>query len=252
MIVKRAGQAEHDSGAKRDSGVLSGLEIERCVAEGQLIVERSFSRRSLNPASYEVTIAPDGLIEADGTTIEPGYQGHRRTKIVLQPGEAALFSTVELFRMPWHVTGNLTIRNKFASEGLMLLSGMLIDPSFGWHEEDLESGSRLYLNVANIGRESIEIHPGKQRIARVQFLRVCGNIDETETVSPSLWSEQQQPALGFLTELKDLTEDHNALKERVMSTSQMVQYVVFLGFFLLGTTLLGVVLATVLAIHMKS
>jgi deoxycytidine triphosphate deaminase len=226
------------------NGALSGREIERRVERRELII--MFNLDAINPASYELTTAKDGLITPHGKRIEPGSSDFVPRKIILQPGEAALLSTLERLRMPVDVTGNITIRNKYASEGLTLLSGMLIDPGFGWEDElgrGLDQlGSRLYLNVANIGREPVEIKPGLDRIARVQFVTVCGDHDHGRTtVLRSLFSEQQRPALGFLMEMKEL-------KDKVERTDTRSEQVMLFGFVVLAVSLIGVSLSTLLSL----
>jgi deoxycytidine triphosphate deaminase len=227
-------------------GVLSDEAIYELVHSselGELIVKATFDKASLQPASYDPRIAPDGLITPHGAKIKPGEDGP--AKVVLQSGDAAMFSTIEMFRMPADFAGNITIKNRLATEGLMLLSGLLIDPGYGSDEtvED-DPGCRLYLHVANIGKEPIILRP-KDQIARVQFLHVCGGQSPSRRlIKASEWKTQEQPSLGFLTELKDI-------KEKVESTSNQVQYVVMLGYVVLGVTLIGVVVATVLAIVSK-
>ncbi|HEY2536392.1 MAG TPA: hypothetical protein VGI24_05345 [Solirubrobacteraceae bacterium] len=227
-------------------GVLSDQAIHDLVysgGPGELIVRTTFDPDSLGPASYEPRVAPDGLITPAGAKFKPGKDGP--AKVVLQSGDAAMFSTVEMFRMPESFAGNITIKNQLATEGLMLLSGLLIDPGYGSDEiVGKDHGCRLYLHVANIGKEPIVIRPA-DRIARVQFLRVWGGRSPSRRpIRASRWKSQEQPSLGFLTELKDL-------KEKVESTSTQVQSVVMLGYVVLGVTLIGVVVASVLAIVSK-
>ena len=229
-------------------GVLSDQAIYDLVHSGEpgeLIVQATFCSNSLQPASYNPRIATDGLITPRGEKIKPDSDGPCPAKVVLQSGDAAMFSTVELFRMPADVAGNVTVKNRLATEGLMLLSGLLIDPGYGIDNiVDDELGCRLYLHVANIGKDPIIIRPQDQ-IARVQFLRVFGGSSPSRQLVPaSSWQAQEQPSLGFLTELKEL-------KEQVERTSTVVQNVVMLGYVVLGVTLFGVAVATVLAIVSK-
>lgn len=229
-------------------GVLSDRAIEDLVHSselGKLIVRETFSDGSLQGASYNPRIADNGLITPGGEKIPPDSDDQRPVKVVLHSGDAAMFSTVERFVMPPDVAGNITIKNGQATEGLMLLSGLLIDPGYGSDKKNDgdKPGRRLYLHVANIGKEPIVVKPGDQ-IARIQFLSVYGGLGHTRKIEASGWNAQEQPSLGFLTELKDL-------KEKVESTSSQVQYVVMLGYVVLGVTLIGVVVATVLAIVSK-
>jgi deoxycytidine triphosphate deaminase len=227
------------SAAQAPGGVLSDGAIRAEIEAGRLIVGDTFDPHSLRPASYDLTAAPKGLIGPDGVSVAPHVERTER-RVVLDPGDAAMFSTKELFCMPGTIAGNITIKNSFATEGLMLLSGGLIDPTYG--EDSERSGCRLFLHVANIGRLPIEIRPGQDHIARVQFLRLCGPEDpEREPIACSVWEEQKRPSLGFLTDLKEL-------KEKVDRSEARSQQVILLGAVVLAIALIGAEFSTILSI----
>jgi deoxycytidine triphosphate deaminase len=232
-------------------GVLSDQAIYDLVHAGEteeLIARDDFQLESLQPASYNPRIARDGLITPEGDKFKPGCDGPWPTKVVLYSGDAAMFSTVERFLMPANVAGNITVKNRQATNGLLLLSGLLIDPDYGADTRDDENpGRRLYLHVANIGKEPITIEPGQQ-IARIQFLHVCGGQrrsgaqpDSPPRIEAADWNSQQQPSLGFLTDLK-------VLKEKVDNVSYQAQAVIVGGILVLAVTLLGLSLSTILSI----
>jgi deoxycytidine triphosphate deaminase len=223
-------------------GVLSDQAIDDLVQSEALIIKETFEPDALQPASYDLRIRRDGALFA-GDQYPPDSVDRLPLRVQLEPGQAAMFSTTAMFCMPAHVAGNVTIKNRLATEGLMLLSGLLIDPGYGSDDTvDGELGCRLYLHVANIGRDRIDIYPEEEPIARVQFLSVYGGaLASRPKIKASKWIDQIQPSLGFLTEMKTLQED-------VASTSSMVQNVVMLGFVVLGITLIGVCLSTILSL----
>lgn len=233
---------EHDPGPEPAGGVLSDGAILDEVETGRLIVS-GFDKDSLNPASYDLTIAPDALITPSGEEIRPGEARRWRRPVVLDPGETALFSTKELLRMPPDVAGNLTIKNRLAADGLSLLSGLLVDPGYGLYEQaDDELGCRLFMHVANTGKNAIALKPDEDQIARIQFLRVIGESwPERKTVRASRWSEQQQASLGFLSDLKQL-------KDSVEGTRDLITYVILGGVFVLLMTMISVSLAVILSL----
>jgi deoxycytidine triphosphate deaminase len=227
------------------TGVFSDKAIIAAFQAGELIVD-GFREESLHGASYDLTIARDGLILPDGQEVPPGRAGtvrERRRPVVLESGDTALFSTKELFRMPDDVAGNISVKNRLAAEGLSLLSGLFIDPGYGADERaDDEAGCRLFLHVANTGRDSILLQPGSDAIARVQFLRLRGGTWEgRKPARASRWSEQRQASLGFLTDMKEL-------KERVETTSARSEQVVLLGVVVLAVALIGAAFSTILSI----
>lgn len=231
-------------------GVLSDAAIKRLVDGGELIVGGTFTESALAPASYEPRVARAGMIAPDGRPFPPDSRGP--AKVVLQSGDAAMFSTVERFRMPANVAGNISVKNLLATDGLMLLSGMLIDPGYGEQSPDGKPGCCLFLHVANIGREQIVIRPELEPIARVQFLYVVGGIHpHREQIKSSKWEDQEKASLGFLTELKEVKDEVKALQARSENMVSQVHYVVVGGAIVLAVTLIGVVLAFVLAIVTK-
>ncbi len=228
-------------------GVLSDGAIMQHVDNGELIVKSSFTEKSLQPASYDLTIARDGLITPDSVEVPPHKVWLLPRRVVMGSGDTALFSSRELFRMPKSVAGNISIKNRLAAEGLTLLSGLLIDPGYGLDEQtDDEDGCRLYLHVANTGKDPILLHPGEDQIARVQFLRVFGDVwDKRIPPRPSRWSEQQQASLGFLTELKQLKED-------VERSENRSQNIVLFGVVVVAIALIGAAFSTILSIVTNS
>jgi deoxycytidine triphosphate deaminase len=224
-------------------GVLSDGAIVDFVADDVLIVKDTFNERSLQPASYDLTISENGLITPGGEKFPPapGEKGPKR--VILYSGDTALFSTKELFRMPCHVSGNVTIKNRLAAEGLTLLSGMIVDPGYGLDERaDDEQGCRLFLHVANTGKDPIILGPGTERIARVQFLPLSGRKwDKRPKIKASRWEEQQQASLGFLADLK-------VLKDKVERTDTRSGQIVLFGFVVLAVALIGACFSSILSI----
>lgn len=222
-------------------GVLSGSEIQRRVEKNaELISGETFEPKALRAASYDIRAAADEMITPQDERVPrvPSGQERRHRDLVLSSGDTASLTTVERFQMPPDLAGNITVKNRFASKGLMLLSGLLIDPGYG----SSSAGARLHLQVANIGREQIVIRLGVDQIARVQFLRVYGGTEHSATPlgdQPS--SDQTRLSLSFLTDLKHLRDSF----ER---TNDLVRTVLLGGILVLAITVLGVSLSTILSL----
>jgi hypothetical protein len=154
-----------------------------------------------------------------------------------------MFSTNEMLCMPKAIAGNITIKNRLAMEGLLLLSGGLIDPGYGHDERDGgQPGCRLFLHVANIGKDTIEIRPGTERIARIQFLRVCGTeSNDRALIRASRWKGQKRASLGFLSDLKKLKDSSDRNRD-------VINYVMIGGAFVLLMTMISVSLAVILSL----
>jgi deoxycytidine triphosphate deaminase len=231
--------------------VLSADEIKGMAEQGELILNIDFNSESLRPASYDVTVAQDGLIEPSGKAIKPGAKNWTRRGIVLTSGDTAVFSTKERFCMPGWVAGNLTVRNGLAQNGLALLSGALIDPGYGLSADESPNGSRLFLHVANLGKDPIVVRPGREKLARVQFLRLATppspEYFETERARwhghkpESRWEDQRLASLGFFSEMKRLREE----VERNVTRSRDI---VLFGLVVLAVALIGAELTALLTL----
>jgi deoxycytidine triphosphate deaminase len=280
--------------------VLSAGRIQRLVEQDKTLIVAGYSRTSLQPASYNVTIAETGLITPHGKRIPPPTQPakgkdakngqgvlERRQKgepaanpqggagdepamvdaaeadaqgrlarlieerprltpppVLLEPGDTAVFSSRERFELPAGIAGNVTVKNSYATRGLMLLSGMLVDPGYGTKDAhgDGRPGCPLYLHVANIGRERMTLIPGYHDIARIQFLHVDSVPDEKQKAVPgSRWDEQKLVSLGFLSDLKEL-------KENVERTDNRTQLVLGGGVAVILVALIGAALSSILSI----
>ncbi len=244
--MKPARKGIANTNAQTIGGVLSDGAILSEAKIGKLIVGETCRESFVKPASYDVTAAPDGMIVPSGEEI-PAGRGRGPKRVVLQPGDTAMFSTRELFSLPETIAGNITIKNSLAIEGLLLLSGGLVDPGYG-HEKRApkQAGDRLYLHVANIGKQAIEIRPESDPIARIQFLTVCGPIKvPRKTIPPSSWSDQKRPSLGFLSELKEL-------KENVERSDVRSKAVVQFGVVVVAIALIGASFSAILSIVTNS
>jgi deoxycytidine triphosphate deaminase len=251
------------------SGVLSGRAIARLADNEELIVE-GYQSTCVQPASYNVTIAETGLITPGDKRIPPAQpkkskgEGSEkpdergqsqvakllelaprptRPPVVLEPGDTAVFSSRERFELPVSIAGNVTVKNTYAAQGLMLLSGMLIDPGYGNGNAhgDGRQGCPLYLHVANIGRERMALIPGFDDIARIQFLHVDETSDATDSVSGSRWENQKLVSLGFLSDLKEL-------KENVERTETRTQLVLAGGVVVILLALIAAAFSSILSI----
>jgi deoxycytidine triphosphate deaminase len=238
-------------------GLLSDGEIRRLCNEADLMED--WDERKLRPAGYDVRIAKDGLITPDGDRYKPRSLGGKKTldKVLwLASGDVAELSSRERFNLPTHIGGNVTIRTELSARGLLLLSGLLIDPGYGPVRDDddeLISDGRLHFFVANFGTDAIALMPGQDSIAAVQFFRVVGDEDSErstkEAPTIALWDDDRPThRLGFITNLKELQEHHNRLVDSVRRTEETTRNVLLLGYFLLAATILGLTLNNLLSL----
>jgi len=133
-----------------------------------------FRREQLNPASYDLLLGDDLLIERAGTLEMAPYplgQHSEERPYLLQPGQFVLASTQETFALPNWVAAKFVLKSSRAREGLQHLLAGWCDP--GWH------GSRLTLELKNIRQlHPISLWPG-MKIGQMVFMRLAAEPDRS-------------------------------------------------------------------------
>lgn len=245
----------------RHGGVLSAAEIKRLIEDVDDIPEpyrliEEWTPANLREASYDVRVAPDGLVLPDGDVIQAGTAEKLNGPLVLRPGDSAWLSTFERFCLPAFVSGSVTLKSELASQGMLLLSGTLIDPRYGQEERDADATDsrfdrRLHFFVANLGVQAIVIRPRETPVASVQFSTVLGDLSDGpgEASQGARLAPQQPPAnLGFLQDLKDVRHRYEVLEATTTRNSSLMRNLIIVGYFVLGTAVISASLATILTL----
>lgn len=94
--------------------ILSDVEIKKLIQEGKLVIE-DFVEESLTPNGYDLRV-DDVLV--------PG----RDCKLI-PPGTFFIVSSIEFFRFPANIVGQIWLRTSWARKGIILSAG-LIDAGF--------------------------------------------------------------------------------------------------------------------------
>jgi deoxycytidine triphosphate deaminase len=110
------------------AGCLSNSEIKELVTTNHLISPNTFSNESLKSSSYDIRVGNHGVIGGDGNPIDLTSQ-----TMVLEPGAYAGVVSLEKFKMPNHLFGRIGSKRTLAYDGLILLTGNLIDPGYEGH-----------------------------------------------------------------------------------------------------------------------
>jgi deoxycytidine triphosphate deaminase len=240
------------------AGLLSDGAIAAVAAKKELIVS-NFSKSCLRGAAYNVRIAKDGIVTPDGELYLPSHLPDGRKfsgPIILHPGETAELSSFETFHLPDLIAGNISIKTELASKGLLLLSGLLIDPGYGISAEQFERekqhDGRLHFYIANLGTAPVALIPQDTHFATVQFLRVNGEIHEDRKApaqrTAEEWAQRPAMSLGFISDLLELKEQHKKMRQESARTAEMTKNLIVLGYFLLAATILGLTLNNLLSI----
>ncbi len=221
--------------------VLAASEIRRRAAE---IFASGWDDASLQAASYDLRIAPVLLILPGG--IRHGEDRPHHNPFVLNSGDVALVSTIERVRVPWDLIGNISIKFSYARKGILVLTGLIVDPGYGSAVDD---GERLHFVIANTSTERVVISPERDRIASLQFITLCGDPDRSKAVSSADLERElfegeppRKLALGFFEELARVRDKVDNFEASIRGTRD----VVFFGVFLIAATLLAGLATTII------
>lgn len=226
--------------------VLSRDEIEDRHAQ---LIPSGFDADSLKPAAYDLRAAPDGLITPDGRRYSKGapYPGI----LIVEPGQTAFVTTAEEFALPDDIAGNIFIKGDLARRGVVLLTGLVVDPGYG----SVKKPEPLHFYLANLGREPVAIEPGHTKIVTIQFLRV--NKPTRTPVRPIessfahvLDREDEAPGsvLGFIKDMTEVKEGHRSLVARFQEQDRLNQFLIVGAAFVFAVTVLGVALSSLLTL----
>lgn len=227
--------------------LLSRDEIDRLCRGGKLI-PHGFDEHSLKPAAYDLRAAPDALITPDHRRFKEGepYGG----VLILEPGQTAFVTTLERFALPATIAGNIFIKGDLARRGVILLTGLVVDPGYGTGAEP----APLHFYLANLGKEPVAIEPGHTKIVTIQFLRVPESATPIEPPVSAfrrvLEREDEAPGsvLGFIEDLAEVKNGHRDLVQRFEAQDRVNRVLLVAVAFVFAVTVLGVALSSLLSL----
>jgi dCTP deaminase len=155
--------------------VLPDWMIKAAALQGMI---QPFNEEQLNPASYDLLLGDELLIEsAEGPELRPyPLASHSEERpYLLVPGQFVLASTRETFALPDFVAARFVLKSSRAREGLQHLLAGWCDP--GWH------GSRLTLELKNVRQlQPIRLWPG-MKIGQMVFHQMAAAPDRSYAVT---------------------------------------------------------------------
>jgi deoxycytidine triphosphate deaminase len=247
-------------------GLLTGERLRSVLAAGERVfVEGSWSEANVRGAGYDLRMATDLMVIPDGpgaqsfTAYERGQ--HRAGDVLLAPGDTALFSSRERFSFDFDVCGNIGAKFSLAAKGLLILTGLAVDPGYG-REPALDGrwrpmgDQRLHFLVANVGPSPVALRPGQDTVAFLQLFEIPPIRDRQPVRSRGFETLQDQlfagdaGARGGLAYFRNVRDAQRAVERLDLTVDQLrtdvekvqnaTNYVVVFGVFLVAITLLGV------------
>jgi deoxycytidine triphosphate deaminase len=232
------------------AGWLLGSErILGLLKDGWIFEPDTWLDERVRPAGYDLVIARDDLQipdPSDPDKLRTYAEGSPfpDSAFHLRPGDFAFVTTRERLCLPWTVAGNVGVRNRFATKGLLVLTGLIVDPGYGLEEEDgtwVKRPKRLHFGIANVGQQAVNIALERDAIASIQFFVVGGNVYLKGIGVP----QPDEGKRGFVL-FADFEKKLNNLEQDLVSTRASTESTVTLGLYLLLATLVGAVTAIVI------
>jgi deoxycytidine triphosphate deaminase len=240
----------HVTGAVLRADDLRGLSTPSLGIGLKPLIE-DWAEDNFRGAKYDMRMADTGMILPGGRAILPDTTEPYTSQVLLRPGETIFVSTRERFHVPLDLVGNMSIKGELSREGVLSLTGLIVDPGY---EDGPSADGRLHFRLANLGSRPVVLTPGETRIASIQFLRLTGDARSDPQVFPNVWANVQdfQQGLGFIEDLRDLRSTVDGVRRDFENQRRSIEYVILAGVIVVLTTLLGVSVASVLSLGADS
>lgn len=248
--------------------LLTGGQLRDALVGGEIFRVDSWHEQGLRTTSYDVHLASDLCIVPDGVGNRVYDTGQHRTRpIVLKPGDSAVVSTMEKIALAWNITGLIGPKFSLSSQGMLILTGMCVDPGYGWELVDgawvPKEDERLHFVICNVGPSQLVLVPGRDAIATVQFYGSEPPRERRFTPSRGFQalrddyfaSGDRQVGLAYfhtmreaLALVKEQKTEAGLIEQRVHRIETGFNTVVIFGVYLIAVTIFGVVLATTVSV----
>ena len=167
--------------------LMSDKDIERARRLKELVI-RSFSKKSLQPASYDMRVGDEAFSSHEKRPINIKSTG----SLTIQPGDFILVRTYESVKLSPQIAGRIGLRSFHARKGLALLAGPQIDPGFE---------GVLVVGLHNLDANALKLSY-RERFCTVEFYRLSEPV--------------KQPYKGEYQSQNTIREqDSTAIKERI-------------------------------------
>lgn len=167
--------------------LMSDKGIERARRSKELVI-RSFSKKSLQPASYDMRVGDEAFSSHEKRPINIKSTG----SLTIKPGDFILVRTYESVKLSPKIAGRIGLRSFHARKGLALLAGPQIDPGFE---------GVLVVGLHNLDANALKLSY-RERFCTVEFYELSEPV--------------KQPYKGEYQNQNTIREqDSTAIKERI-------------------------------------
>lgn len=188
--------------------VLIGDDITTMCQNQRLIVE-GFDPGSLQTTSYDFRIGAKAIVGGSGNEIDL-----KKDRLVIEPGSYAGIISFEKVKLPNNVFAQIGSKRKFSYEGIILLTGSIIDPGYEGH---------LLFGLYNASTKKVVL-PIRTKICNVVFTRLPREVKPV-SADPYLLEGNFPP--DFLTKMANVEVlPWNKISEEVRRIQELSQAVI--------------------------
>ncbi len=138
-----------------NSAILNEKEIADLVAQANLISHETFDERCLESTSYDIRAGGKAIVGGEGAILDT-----TKDPLVIMPGSYAGVISCEKIKLPKQVLGQIGAKRKLSYEGLILLTGALVDPGYEGH---------LLFGLYNASTKKVVV-PAQSKICSLTFV----------------------------------------------------------------------------------
>lgn len=153
------------------TGVLTDSEIQKAVSSGVLIAKDTFLQASLEASSYDISVGRWGIVGGEGKEIDLDKDG-----MELGPGSYGGIISHERLKLPKQVYARIGSKRALAYDGVILLTGSLVDPGYEGH---------LLFGLYNASHRRVVIRQNR-KICNIVFERLAQPPNKLPAPDPSL------------------------------------------------------------------
>jgi deoxycytidine triphosphate deaminase len=152
-------------------GILTDEQIRTEVSQRHLISGDTFQPTSLEASSYDIRVGDKGILGGEGVEADL-----RKGPMELSPGAYAGIISHEKLCLPASICGRIGSKRALAYEGIILLTGTVVDPGYEGH---------LLFGLYNASQKRVLIRAGR-KICNIVFERLPEPVEKTAPTDPNL------------------------------------------------------------------
>lgn len=170
-MADEKGQAALFKGTNGHTGPLTDSEIQRGVEHNQLIHRDTYKATCLEASSYDIRVGRKGILGGVGTEIDLQQEA-----LELTPGSYAAVISLERLVLPSNICARIGSKRALAYEGVILLTGSIVDPGYEGH---------LLFGLYNASQRRVVVRHGR-KLCNIVFERLAHAPNKQAPSDPDL------------------------------------------------------------------